>query len=75
MIALLVNILILVIIGAIVWWIVTLLPLPDPFKRIAMIIVLLIFLLVALAWLTGYGGGGPIRFGEGWGGLTKLAAG
>ena len=64
-ISLLINILILCIIGGIVYWIVTLLPLPQPFKNIAIIVVLLIFLLVALAWLTGYGGHGPIVIGAG----------
>ena len=59
MIALLINILILCIVGGIVYWIVSLLPLPAPFKRIAIVVLLLIFLLIALSWLTGWGGGPP----------------
>lgn len=51
MIDALVQLLILLIVFGIVYYIVTLLPLPAPFKQIATVVVLLIFLLVIVAWL------------------------
>ena len=45
----LISLLILCIVAAIVYWIITLLPLPSPFKEIALVILLLIFLIYALS--------------------------
>ena len=54
---LLIQIVILCIVFGLIYYIVTLLPLPDPFKRIAMIAVLLIFILILLY---SFLGGGPV---------------
>lgn len=51
--ALVVSIIIFLIIASVLWWIFTLLPLPQPGKNIALAIILLILLLVFL------GGGVP----------------
>lgn len=50
-IGLLINLLVLLIVFGIAYWIITILPLPEPFKQIAMVILLLILLLVVVAWL------------------------
>jgi hypothetical protein len=50
----LVSLLILVVILGVVWYIATLLPIPEPFKKIAMIIIALIALLWVLGLLFGY---------------------
>jgi len=54
MIDLLIYLLIFVLVAGLIYWIITLLPLPQPFKNVA--IVLVVFLIVLLAWLTGYSG-------------------
>ena len=51
MISLLVGLLVLCLIAGVVWYIITLLPLPHPFGLIAQLIILLIFVLVLLGWL------------------------
>ncbi len=56
MIELLINVLFFCIIGGVAYWIITLLPLPEPFKQIAVVCVLLIFLLVILSMFVGGGG-------------------
>ena len=43
------TIIVLLIVGAVVWWIVTLLPLPQPVKNIA----LAVMALLALLWFLG----------------------
>ena len=48
MISLLVSLLILAIVAGIIYWIITLIPLPEPFKNIALVCFMLIVLLVAL---------------------------
>ena len=48
MISLLVSLLILAIVAGIIYWIITLIPLPEPFKNIALVFFMLIVLLVAL---------------------------
>lgn len=58
MIDLLITIIIFCIVAGLAYWIVTLLPIPDPFKTIAIVAVLLIFLLVLLSMFLG--GSGPI---------------
>jgi hypothetical protein len=42
-----------VLIFGVVWWIITLIPLPAPFAQIAQVVVALIFLLVLLSVLFG----------------------
>jgi hypothetical protein len=54
-VGLLIDIVILAIVFGLVYWIVTLLPLPEPFKQIAVVAVLLIFLLVLLSVFLGGG--------------------
>ncbi len=51
MIELLITFLIVLIVFAVVWAILTRLPLPDPFGWIAQVFILLILLLVVVAWL------------------------
>lgn len=48
MISLLVSILVALLIMGVVYWFVTLLPLPDPFKKIGLAICVLIFLIIVL---------------------------
>lgn len=48
---LLINLLIALLICGVVYWIITLIPLPPPFQRIALVILLLIFLLWLLNML------------------------
>ncbi len=51
MIALLVDLLILILVCGLVWYIVGLLPLPAPWKQIAMVILALILVLILLGML------------------------
>lgn len=51
MINILIWLLLFMIVAGVVYYVLSLLPLPDPFKKIAMVIFLLIVLLVALAKL------------------------
>jgi len=53
MIDFLISLVILCIVFGLIYYIVTLLPLPEPFKKIATIAVLLIFVLVLLGSLVG----------------------
>jgi hypothetical protein len=59
---LLVNLLVVVLVLGAVVYIITLLPLPEPWKTIAMVIVGVIFIVVLLSWVVGpmIYGGGPI---------------
>lgn len=52
----LVSLLILVLVAAIVYWIVQLMPIPQPFKNIVIVILLLIFLIQLLGLLGVYSG-------------------
>jgi hypothetical protein len=54
MIEFLVSLIVLCIVFGLIYYLVTMLPLPDPFKRVAVIAVLLIFILILLASLTGH---------------------
>ena len=47
MISLLITVLVIVLVCGVLWWVVTLLPLPAPFGRIAQVVIALI----ALFWL------------------------
>jgi hypothetical protein len=53
----LLSLLIAVLIAGLIYWLLTLLPIPDPFKKI----VLVIFILICVIWLIGWlpMGGGP----------------
>lgn len=51
MISVLISLLVLVIVVGIVFWIISLLPLPQPWLNIVKVIVGLIVLLVVLSWL------------------------
>ena len=55
MIEVLLYLLILCIAFGLIYYIVTLLPLPEPFRRIAVIVVLVIFLIILLYALMGVG--------------------
>jgi hypothetical protein len=60
LITLLVYLFFFCIIGGVAYYIVTLLPLPEPFKNIAVICVLLILLLILISMFLG--GGGYLHF-------------
>ena len=45
MISLLIAVLILCLIFGVVWWIITLIPLPPPFRQIAQVVAAIIFLM------------------------------
>lgn len=47
------SILVMVIVMGLIYWIITLLPLPQPFKQVAIVIVLVICLLYLLSMLFG----------------------
>ncbi len=51
MIGLLVQILIICLIFGVVWWVISLLPLPAPFGQVAQVVVALIFLLILISLL------------------------
>jgi hypothetical protein len=55
MITFLIYLIVLIVIGAIIWAIIQALPLPEPWKKIVLLIVGLIFLLVILAQLGLFG--------------------
>jgi hypothetical protein len=55
MIEFLIQLIILCIIFGLIYYLVTLLPLPEPFKKIATIAVLLVFILILLVSLLGGG--------------------
>jgi len=58
MIGLLVNLLILVLILGVVWWVISLFPLPEPFPRVVQVIFVVIVLLILIDFLTGVAGVG-----------------
>jgi hypothetical protein len=53
MIELLIYIVVLCLIFGLIYYAITLMPLPDPFKNIAMIVILLVFILVLLGIIFG----------------------
>jgi hypothetical protein len=57
MISLLVTLLVVLIIFSLIWWIVSVLPLPPPFAQIARVVVVVIFCLVLIGMLLPYTGG------------------
>lgn len=56
MIGLLVNLLILVLIFGVAYWIITLIPLPPPFALVAQVVLALILLIVLVEFLLGGAG-------------------
>lgn len=58
MLSVLVTILIMCIIFAVIWWILTLIPIPGPFLQIARVVVAVIFLIWLLYLLVPYTGFG-----------------
>ena len=52
-IGLLINLLILVLVFGVAWWIVTLLPLPPPFGLVAQVVLALILLIILINFLLG----------------------
>jgi ABC-type siderophore export system fused ATPase/permease subunit len=57
------SILVMVIVLGLIYWVVTLLPLPEPFKQIAIVIVVVICLLYLLSLLFGFAGPFPVFHG------------
>lgn len=53
MITIVVNLLILLLIFGLVWYIITLIPLPEPFLKVAQIVLLVLLLLVLLGIFAG----------------------
>lgn len=51
MIELLITLLVVIIVFGVIWYALTLVPLPEPFARIAQLVLLVILLLVLLAYL------------------------
>jgi hypothetical protein len=58
MISVLVTLLIYCLVFGLIWWIVSLIPLPPPFARVAQVIVAVIFLLIVIYELLPLAGGG-----------------
>ena len=61
MISVLVTILVLCLIAGLIWWILTLIPLPPPFAQVARMIVAVIFLIIVIYELLPLAGLHPIR--------------
>ena len=53
LVGLLVTILVLVLIGGVLWWVVSLIPLPAPFGTVVQVVLGLIFVLVLLGVIFG----------------------
>ena len=51
MIGLLINLLILVLVFGVAWWIITLIPLPPPFGLVAQVVLALILLIILINFL------------------------
>ena len=58
MISVLVTILVMCLIFGVVWWIITLIPLPAPFGRVAQVVIAVIFLIMLIYLLLPLAGGG-----------------
>ena len=54
----LIELLVAVIVAGLIWWLLTMLPIPEPFKKI----VLVIFIVICIIWLLGFSG----LVGPGW---------
>jgi hypothetical protein len=66
MIGVLIGLLILFIVAGVIWYIITLLPLPHPFGLIAQLVLLLIIVLIALSYLLPLAGIGLRGHPLGW---------
>ena len=53
MVSFLISFLILVIVLGLVWWVLTMIPLPQPFLKIAQIVLAVVLILALLGMLTG----------------------
>jgi hypothetical protein len=54
MIGFLISLLVLVIIMGLVWWIIGMLPIPEPFKNVVVVIFAVICLIYLISMLAGY---------------------
>ena len=55
-VSLFVSFLIFIIIAALVWWVISVLPLPDPFKKIVTVVFVVMLCLVMICWLCNFSG-------------------
>jgi hypothetical protein len=60
MLPLLINLLIIMLVLGVAWWIITLLPLPHPFPLIVRVVFVVIALIVVVDLLLGISGGGRL---------------
>lgn len=60
MISLLITVLMVCLIFGVVWYLVRLLPLPEPFGMVAQVVILLIFVLVLIGFLMPLTGANPV---------------
>lgn len=51
MVAILLSLLIVVIVAAVAWWLISMLPVPQPWLRISQVLVILIVLLIVLGYV------------------------
>jgi heme A synthase len=58
----LISLLVFVIVAGLIWWLLSMLPIPDPFKKV----VLVIFIVICIIYLLGFVGYMP-GYGPGWG--------
>lgn len=58
----LVTLLVAVIIAGLIYWLLMQLPIPEPFKKV----VLVIFIVICILWLLGYSGFGGQHWGGNW---------
>lgn len=59
MITFLITLLIVIIILGLIWWVITVIPLPDPFAKIAQVVVVVIGVLIIVWMLLGLIGQAP----------------
>ena len=58
MLSILVTILVMCLIFGLIWWIITLIPLPPPFGRVAQVVIAVIFVICLIYLLLPLAGGG-----------------
>ena len=65
MIALLINVIILILVFGLLYWVITLIPLPPPFAQIAQVVLVVLLVIILISFLLGlvqpYGHGVLIR--------------
>lgn len=64
MIGLLISLVILLIIFGLLWWLIDQLPLPEPFGRIARVVLIVVAVIILLYFLLGLAGHGDLRLGR-----------